>query len=57
MSAEVVQVCIAHGRFVPCRSDGEHRYSTNHYWVKSINDYQCSTIEGLTWEPAWEADQ
>jgi hypothetical protein len=48
------QVCIAHGRYVPCRLEGEHRYSTNPFWVKSVADFQGSTIEGLTWEPAWE---
>lgn len=47
-------VCIAHGRFVPCRKDGEHCYSSNPYWVKSVQDFQASTIEGLTWEPAME---
>jgi hypothetical protein len=47
-------VCIAHGRFIPCRKDNEHRYTSNPYWVKSVSDYQTSIIEGLTWEPAWE---
>jgi hypothetical protein len=46
-------VCIAHGRFVPCRKQGEHRTTDNPYWVKAVRDYQCSPIEGLTWEPAW----
>ena len=53
---DVLTVCIAHGRFVPCRRDGEHRESQNPFWVKSVHDYQGSTIEGLTWEPAWEAN-
>lgn len=44
-------VCIAHGCFIPCRKDGEHRWTDNPYWVKSVRDYQGSTIEGLTWEP------
>ena len=48
-------VCIAHGAFIPCRKDGEHRYTANPFWVKSVRDYQTSTIDGLTWEPAWEA--
>lgn len=47
-------VCIAHGRFVPCRKSGEHRYTTNPYWVKSVRDYHGSPIVGLAWEPAWE---
>jgi hypothetical protein len=47
-------VCIAHGAFIPCRKDGEHRYTANPYWVKSVRDYQNSTIDNLTWEPAWE---
>lgn len=47
-------VCIAHGRFIPCRNQGEHRYTDNPYWVKSVSDYQRSTIPGLTWEPARE---
>lgn len=48
-------VCIAHGRFIPCRTiRGEHRYSSNPYWVKVVHDYQTSTIPGLTWEPTWE---
>jgi len=47
-------VCIAHGAFTPCRRDGEHRYTTNPFWVKSVRDYQTSDIPGLTWEPAWE---
>lgn len=46
-------VCIAHGAFIPCRKGGEHRYSANPYWVKAVRDFQGSTIEGLTWEPAW----
>jgi hypothetical protein len=44
-------VCVAHGRFVPCRKDGEHRYTSNPFWVKSVSDFQTSSIEGLTWEP------
>ena len=32
-------VCITHGRFVPCRSDGNHHTSTNPFWVKSVRDY------------------
>jgi len=48
-------VCIAHGRFIPCRKDGEHRYTANPFWVKSVRDYQESPIADLTWEPAWEA--
>lgn len=48
-------VCIAHGAFMPCRKRGEHRETTNPYWVKSVRDYQSSTIEGLTWEPAFIA--
>jgi hypothetical protein len=47
-------VCIAHGCFVPCRRDGEHRLSTNPFWVKSVRDYQGSADQSLTWEPAWE---
>jgi hypothetical protein len=47
-------VCIAHGRFIPCRKGGSHRYTSNPYWVKSVRDYQGSPIDGLTWEPAWE---
>lgn len=47
-------VCIAHGRFIPCRKDGEHRYTPNPYWVKSVRDYQESPIPNLSWEPAWE---
>lgn len=45
-------VCIAHGAFIPCRKGGDHRYTDNPYWVKSVRDYQCSSIDGLTWEPA-----
>jgi hypothetical protein len=48
-------VCIAHGRFIPCRKAGEHRYTANPSWVKSVRDYQESPIEDLTWELAWEA--
>lgn len=48
-------VCLAHGRFIPCRSAGEHRYTSNRYWVKSVRDYQQSTNDALTWEPAWES--
>lgn len=47
-------VCILHGRFIPCRWAGEHRYTSNPYWVKSVRDFQRSTIPGLTWEPAQE---
>jgi hypothetical protein len=47
-------VCIAHGRFIPCRTSAVHRYTSNPYWVKAVRDYQSSTIEGLTWEPAFE---
>jgi hypothetical protein len=50
-----VKVCIAHGAFIPCGKDGEHRYSENPFWAKSVIDYQTSEISGLTWEPAWEA--
>jgi hypothetical protein len=46
-------VCAAHGAFIPCRKDGEHRYTDNPYWVKSVRDYQGSPIVGLTWEPAY----
>jgi hypothetical protein len=49
-----VTVCIAHGCFVPCRKDGEHRLSVNPFWVKSVRDYQGSADRSLTWEPAWE---
>lgn len=49
-------VCIAHGRFLPCRKSGEHRTTANPYWVKSVRDYHTSTIADLTWEPAWERD-
>lgn len=49
-----MMVCIAHGRFIPCRKDGEHRYTSNPYWVKSVRDYHESPITDLTWEPAWE---
>lgn len=52
-----VWVCIAHGRFIPCRKDGEHRWSKNPYWVKAVRDYQNSPIDDLTWEPAWEHHQ
>lgn len=45
-------VCITHGRFLPCRREGVHNVSQNPHWVKSVQDYQSSTIEGLTWEPA-----
>ena len=48
-------VCIAHGRFIPCRKAGEHRYTANPFWVKAVRDYQESPTEDLTWEPAWEA--
>jgi hypothetical protein len=44
-------VCVRHGRFIPCRKDGEHAYTANPFWVKSVRDYQTSTIPGLTWEP------
>lgn len=47
------RVCVAHGCFIPCRKAGEHRYTSSPYWVKAVNDYQTSTVEGLTWEPAW----
>jgi hypothetical protein len=47
-------VCIAHGSFVPCRKSGDHRHTSNPYWVKSVRDYHNSATEGLTWEPAWE---
>ncbi len=45
-------VCITHGRFLPCRREGAHNVSQNPFWVKSVHDYQTSTIEDLTWEPA-----
>ena len=50
-------VCIEHGRFIPCRTDGEHRVTDNPFWVKSVRDYQDSTDPDLTWEPAgrWAA--
>ena len=48
-----LRVCVAHGAFIPCRKDGEHRYTSNPYWVKAVRDYQTSPIENLTWEPAW----
>lgn len=48
-------VCITHGRLIPCRKGGDHRYTSNPYWVKAVRDYQGSPIEDLTWEPAWEA--
>jgi hypothetical protein len=51
---EALTVCIAHGCFVPCRKDGEHRLSVNPFWVKSVRDYQGSADQSLTWEPAWE---
>ena len=47
-------VCIAHGAFIPCRRHSEHRYTANPFWVKSVHDYQTSSIPDLTWEPAWE---
>jgi len=50
-------VCIAHGAFIPCREDGEHRYTDNPFWVKSVREYQTSAIGGLTWEPAWERER
>lgn len=49
---DTATVCIAHGAFVPCRKRGEHRYTDNPFWVKSVHDYQTSTIADLTWEPA-----
>lgn len=49
-------VCVAHGRFVPCRKSGEHRETQSPYWVKAVRDYQGSEIPGLTWEPAWPRD-
>lgn len=57
MTADERVVCIAHGSFIPCRKDGEHRYTSNPYWVKSVQDYQSSPIEALTWEPAWERNR
>jgi hypothetical protein len=50
-------VCIAHGAFVPCRKSGAHNTTSNPFWVKSVRDYQTSSIEGLTWEPATSADE
>lgn len=55
MSEERATVCIAHGRFIPCRKTGQHRYTSNPYWVKSVVDFQGSPIQDLTWEPAWES--
>src|SRR5690606_18895364 len=50
-AADLLTVCIAHGRFLPCRKDGAHNETTNPFWVKSVRDFQDSTIPGLTWEP------
>lgn len=52
-AVDLPTVCVAHGAFIPCRKRGDHRYTDNPYWVKSVRDYQTSTIEDLTWEPAW----
>ena len=50
------EVCVAHGSFVPCRKSGEHRYTSNPFWVKAVGDYHSSDIEDLTWEPAWPVE-
>ena len=49
---DALTVCIEHGAFVPCRRNGFHYETQNPYWVKAVRDYQSSTVEGLTWEPA-----
>lgn len=48
------RVCIAHGSLAPCLTSGQHRLTSNPYWVKSVIDFRDSTIKDLTWEPAWE---
>jgi hypothetical protein len=46
-------VCVQHGAFIPCRTGGvdsaEHRYSSNPFWVKSVSDYQSTSVDGLGW--------
>lgn len=49
--ADAPIVCIAHGRFIPCRKDGEHDYTGSPAWVKAVRDYQASTSPRATWEP------
>lgn len=49
---DAATVCIEHGAFIPCRREGWHYHTQNPRWVKAVRDYQSSTIEGLTWEPA-----
>lgn len=46
-------VCIAHGRFIPCRKEGQHRLTSDPYWVKSVTDYQLGEGPNMTWVPAW----
>lgn len=46
-------VCIAHGRFIPCRKEGQHRLTSNPYWVKSVTDYQLGDDPNQTWVAAW----
>lgn len=53
---DALTVCIEHGAFIPCRKRGDHYYSQNPFWVKSVRDYQTSTDPGLTWEPASDYD-
>ena len=43
-------VCIAHGRFIPCRAKGGHGVTQDPFWAKSVRDFQTGTTPGLTWE-------
>lgn len=45
------EVCVTHGRFVPCRKDGEHRHTSDPHWVEAVRAYQTSTDDSLAWEP------
>ena len=53
-------VCIAHGAFVPCRRQGEHRTTDNPYWVKAVRDYQSTrrlSVDGSVGPDTWKALQ
>jgi hypothetical protein len=46
-------VCIAHGAFLPCRRQGEHRVTADPRWVKSVREHHQSPHDH-PWVPAWE---
>lgn len=39
-----VTVCLVHARFVPCRRDGEHRYSSEPEDITAVSAYQQNEI-------------